>query len=264
MIYDLHNDMLTGLYGSEHSKYLKNVGDAKMILAVWTTKIEGIRRGYFRRLRDSVMPFGEYAFAVEDLHFLDGCPLSVLSEIPLKYVGLTWNFDNALAGGALGNGTLTAKGKQVLSEAKRLGIAVDTAHLNRKSFFRVIDSCKGRVLNSHCCFDAVHSHPRNITDEQIKLLIDRNAVIGMTLESSFLSGGAAGVSDAVRHIDHFVQKFGCDNLALGTDFNGGTPPKELDGYERLQVCLGRALSELGYTEKDIEKIFFKNAYDFFA
>lgn len=269
MIYDLHNDMLTGMPASEYDGYLNRIRKQSVkgvIFAFWTTRLD-ICEGFFKTAAEKLsFPVGgdvSFGYSVEDLHFLDNCSISVLSELPFKYIGLTWNHDNALAGGALGESDLKPLGKRVLVEAKRLKIAVDTAHLNRKSFFSVLENYEGKILNSHCCFDDVNRHARNLTRDQIAKLIERNGIIGVTLHSEFLSKDKAVSEDVVRHIDYFVQNYGYRNLCVGTDFNGGCPPgdlKDYDGFRLLKV----KLLKLGYAQAAIDAIFYGNAAEFFT
>ncbi len=269
MIYDLHNDLLTGVSANEYDGYLARVCKQSVkgiILAFWTTELD-VKEGFFQstvsNIRFDKYKNVEFGYAVEDLHFLENAPLSILSELPFKYVGLTWNYDNALAGGALGTSDLLPLGKRVLKEAERLNIAVDTAHLNEKSFYSVVDSCGGKVMNSHCCFDEVFRHPRNLTARQIQMLVERNGIIGVTLHDKFLSKGEATAESVVRHIDYFVQKFGPNNLCIGSDFNGCRPPEDLceyDGFRLLKI----KLLKLGYTQSAIDGIFYKNAIEFFT
>lgn len=263
LIADLHNDMLTALKAEKYTAYLDGIrGCARPVLAVWSTRLD-VTPGFLKKLT-ALVPKEFARFALEDAHFLEKQSLELLSEIPLLYVGLTWNGDNALAGGAKAGASkgLTERGKAVIREVERLGIAVDTAHLNRKSFFDVLDYAQGKLLCSHCCFDAVRAHSRNLTDEQIGLLISRGGIVGLTLESAFLSESEPTLSDVIRHIDHFVQLFGCNNLAVGTDFNGCNPPKELCDYNAFALLKDK-LGELGYKDEDVQKIFYSNAKKFF-
>lgn len=269
MIYDLHNDLITGdinpsLYGAYLLK-AESEGVRAVILAFWTTRLRGVSADMlnayaerFKRLNSGI----ELSFAMEDLHFITEETLSLLNVIPLKYAGLTWNGDNALAGGALGCQGLTQLGRTVLKECGRLDITVDTAHLNCKSFYEVLQAHEGRVMNSHCCFDAVCSHPRNLDDRQIEALIERGGIIGLTLERSFLTRGRAGLDDVIRHIEHFTQKFGCDNICIGSDFNGSSPPEQISGYEDFRL-VKTGLLKRGYSESGVEKIFYRNAQQFF-
>ncbi|MCL2822123.1 MAG: dipeptidase [Firmicutes bacterium] len=55
------------------------------------------------------------------------------------YASLTWNDQNGLAGGACSDGGLEVKGKRVIDFLVENGIAVDLAHLNRESFFAVLE-----------------------------------------------------------------------------------------------------------------------------
>ena len=100
MIADLHNDMLTALSPREYAGYLDGIREyASPVLAIWSTRLD-VAPGFLKDLVSAVPK--EFArFALEDAHFLGKQSLDLLSEIPLLYAGLTWNDDNALAGGAI-------------------------------------------------------------------------------------------------------------------------------------------------------------------
>ncbi len=198
-----------------------------------------------------------YFLGFENVDFIDDFDL-VLKQKPL-YCSLTWNFENSLAGGCYSKTGLTKKGKELVKFLTGEGIYIDTAHLNKKSFFEVI-KLTDKIINSHTCFNGVFKHQRNIDDTQIKEIISRNGLVGLTLVSSFLGGKE--LKEVVKHIDYFVTKFGEKNICLGTDFYGTLNlPREIKNYSSL-ILLKNALLEYGYNLNSIENIFHKNLANF--
>ena len=101
-----------------------------------------------------------------------------------------------------------------------------------------------------------------MTKEQIAYIIEKNGIIGITFVSEFLSCRKAKVDDIVRHIDYFVQRFGVNNLAIGTDFFGTTPVNGILNYSNFSKIFDRLIS-LGYSQENIDRISYKNAQEFF-
>lgn len=269
MIADLHNDLLTSkLNVRQRTEYLNNAfesGLKKVILAVWATK----EYCSFERVMTeiSVLPGVDRSrllYSIEDLHFVNEKNIHKISMLPLSACTLTWNNENALGGGALSDAGLTKLGAEVLKKMKTNSIALDTAHLNKKTFFDAVEKFDGRIINSHTCFDGVYSHPRNITDEQINLIIQRGGIIGLTIVPAFLTEKkATSIEDVARHIDYFVSTFGDSNLCFGTDYFGTDAfPENLQDYSGFSVLGGR-LKKLGYSQKSINNLFFGNFERFF-
>ena len=81
---------------------------------------------------------------------------------------------------------LTEFGKQVVAECNRVGIMVDISHASDKSFFDVIDATKAPIIASHSSVRAICDHPRNLTDEMLKVLAENKGVIQICFVSSFV------------------------------------------------------------------------------
>ena len=109
----------------------------------------------------------------------------------------------------------------------------------------------------------MYKHKRNISSETIKEIIIRNGIIGLTLVGYFLCEKTATIDSVIKHIEYFLQKFGDDNLCIGTDFNGTDYlPINLSTYKDLKNLKNKLL-KLGYGFKTIDKIFNKNATKYF-
>jgi membrane dipeptidase len=134
--------------------------------------------------------------------------------------------------------------------------------LNRKTFFDVIEKAE-RVLVSHACFDKLRSHKRNITEEQIRVVVEKNGVIGLTFVRGFLTDkNEANIDDLVAHIDYFCSKFSFRNLAIGTDFFGtDNGVKGVGDYSDFYK-INNALKGIGYKDSVIDDIMTRNAQRF--
>jgi len=64
----------------------------------------------------------------------------------------------------------------------------------------------------------------------------------------------------VAHVKHMFQKGGEDFVAIGTDFDGfhGAARMEIENIGEIDV-LKEALLKNGFTERQVEKIWYRNA-----
>ena len=205
---------------------------------------------------------------IEDAWFITAQNIDDLINLKPFSVGLTWNTNNNLAGGANGNGTLTPLGRAVIEKLIANNIIIDLAHLNRPSFYEVatiLTSRNQKLLCTHTCFDEINPHPRSLIHHQVKTIVDSSGLIGLTLVSDFLTTKKRStLHDVYTHIKYFIKNFGTDNIAIGTDFFGTTHlPKGLTKYKHLKR-LEKLLSKHGLDNTTTDKIFRTNAKRFFG
>ena len=113
-------------------------------------------------------------------------------------------------------------------------------------------------------------HQRQFSDEQLKLIIERDGVIGSAfdvwmLKPGFIKGSSnedVFIDHVIDHVDHVCQLAGnSSHAAIGTDLDGGfgrdQSPCDLDTIADLQQ-LPAKLATRGYSEGDIENIMYKN------
>ncbi len=152
----------------------------------------------------------------------DAMKLRLFYRLGVRSFGLTWNYANLLADGALetrGAG-LTTFGKHVVQELNTLHVWTDVSHLNERSFWDVIEIAKNPIA-SHSNCTKLCQHPRNLNDEQLRALIKRNSMIGVTFVPQFLtSEKKAHIADIVRHIEYICSLGGENNIGFGSDFDG--------------------------------------------
>lgn len=198
----------------------------------------------------------ENASPVTDIEFVDR-----LADDGIRSATLTWNGENTLAGGAYTDVGLKPFGRQVIEKFNMKHIACDLSHLNRKSFFEAGEIAEF-VFASHTCCDKTHKHIRNLTDDQIKYIVNRGGVIGLCFYPDFL--GTKYVFEGVwRHINHLLNMGYENSICIGSDFDGAVMSEELDGVDKVPH-LYNFLSERGIPENILDKIFFKNAHNFLS
>lgn len=175
------------------------------------------------------------------------------------------------------DGPLTPAGRELLKEFTRVGMILDATHLSDTSFFEALDIYDGPVLASHHNCRALVPGDRQLTDEQIRLLIQRNAIIGAVFDAWMLYPGwkrgvtqpeVVSIEAAADHVDHICQIAGNTNhCALGTDLDGGfgneQTPRDVDTITDIHK-LEEIFARRGYKPDDIDGIFFGNALRFFS
>lgn len=196
---------------------------------------------------------------------LDG--LTHLYNRGVKLITLTWNSPNEIASGAFSEGGFTSFGKDFVKLAEEYGIILDVSHLNRESFYDFIKISNKPFVASHSNADIVENpkgRKRNLTDEQIRLIKERNGIIGLNFCRNFLeSDGFLGIDSFVRQIDYFLS-LGCENnIALGSDYDGCSIHSDFAGVEKL-FSVYNILAEKGYSRELLDKIFYENAHRFFS
>ena len=120
-------------------------------------------------------------------------------------------------------------------------------------------------MASHSCCRALCDHFRNLTDDQIRMMIQYGGFIGVNFYPAFLSEDKeADTVTLAQHIDHICQLGGADIVGFGSDFDGiERYPEDLRHPGQMENLL-RALRNYGYNEEAIEKIAGQNLLDYFA
>ncbi|MDU4961185.1 MAG: dipeptidase [Sporomusaceae bacterium] len=187
--------------------------------------------------------------------------LQVVRELGVRLITLTWNYPNEIGypnhEWQYSRQGLTAFGRDVVEEMNRLGLVVDVSHLSDQGVFDVARICRRPFIASHSNARAIAVHSRNLTDEMIRIIAGSGGVVGLNLCPEFL-GGDSGIGAMVSHVRHIINTGGSDCAALGTDFDGIEPPRELADIGQIGR-LARALEQAGLTETEREKFFWRNA-----
>lgn len=205
--------------------------------------------------------------------------LRQLHALGVRMMTLTWNYENQLASpnAVPGGGWpcppntetgLKPLGFEFLAEMERLHITVDVSHLSDKGFWDVAEHSTRPFAASHSNCRALVPHCRNLTDEMIRAMAQRGCIAGLNYYGAFLDNQPSAeqcrstAALAAKHAAHFKQVGGVEMIALGSDFDG------IDGQLEMKNCadlplLEAALHAEGFTESEIEAVFYKNALRFF-
>lgn len=179
----------------------------------------------------------------------------------VRVVGLAWNTGNQYSGGTNDDRGVSAEGRELLEAMHEHGILCDVSHLNRRAVDDVLLTAKGPVVASHSNADAVHPHRRNLLDEHVRAIADREGIVCVVLYDGFLRDGKSSIDDVVAHIDHFVSVAGPEHVGIGSDIDGGFGTDKVpDGIDTVADLpkIGEALLARGYSEKDARGILGEN------
>ena len=156
---------------------------------------------------------------------------------------------------------LTEYGIEMVKEMEKLGIIIDVSHLSDKGFYDVLENTTKPFVASHSNARSVCPVVRNMTDDMILKLAERGGVMGINYCADFVNdveeNNFAYVKDMVKHIKYIKDLAGIDCIGLGSDFDGIGSNIEMNSCDKLNL-LQEALEDEGFTQEEIEKIFYKN------
>ena len=172
----------------------------------------------------------------------------------LSILGLTWSYSNIFAGSSGDGGKgVTVEGHKLLKLAEELGIVIDVSHASRETTLAVCKGSKVPVIASHSDCHAIQSHPRNLTDEEIRCIAKTGGVIGVNFHAPFVGRGA-NVKKVADHLEHFASVGGYQVVALGSDFDGYIrKPKGLENASKLPD-LWKELKSRGWTQQQLNDL----------
>lgn len=114
---------------------------------------------------------------------------------------------------------ITPKGRLLLKKMAEMGVMLDLSHLNDKSFWGAIDAYPGPgVFASHSNARSVCNIPRNLNDNQIHAIAERDGVIGLNAFSAFVNPESPGVDSFIDHAIYIADLVGTRHLSFGFDF----------------------------------------------
>lgn len=198
-------------------------------------------------------------------------------EYGLRALGPAHYGPGRFAHGTDASAPLNAQGKELIRKMDELGIILDTTHLCDLAFWEALEIYQGPVWASHNNCRALVDHNRQFSDEMIKALIDRGAVIGAAMDAWMLSPNwergkstpqekNVTLSTVLDHMDHICQIAGnANHIGIGSDLDGafGTEqcPEDINTIKDLDK-LADLLSIRGYSNQDINKIINGNWLNF--
>lgn len=184
----------------------------------------------------------------------------------VRLFGLTWNHENLIAYPHCGQGQHGLKpfGWNVVRTCEELGIAVDVAHLGEGGFWDLIFNADKPIMTSHSCCRKLRNHTRNLTDDQIRALIDMGGWMGINFYTAFLTDAKDATAETVvDHIAHVADLGGIENVGFGSDFDGiDVAPIDVRHPGEIPNLI-RALEKRGFSQAEIEGIAGQNFLKYF-
>lgn len=114
---------------------------------------------------------------------------------------------------------LTATGRLAIRAMNRERIVIDLSGVGPRSSLDAMAESEHPVIFSHSNARAVHDHPMNLGDEQLRACAELGGVVGISAFPAYLSANSRPtLDDVLQHLDHIVSTAGIDHAALGLDF----------------------------------------------
>jgi membrane dipeptidase len=177
------------------------------------------------------------------------------------------------ANGTDSSGSLNEMGRSLLKEMESLNMILDATHLCDDAFWDSMEFYHGSIWASHNNCRAIVDHNRQFSDDMIKALIQKDAVIGGALDAwMMVPNWQRGISDPkemncnlekmIDQMDHICQIAGnANHVGIGTDLDGAYGkeqcPYDVETIADLQI-VPTLLTKRGYTQIEIEKVMHGN------
>ena len=191
----------------------------------------------------------------------------------LRAVGPAHYGPGVYAQGTNATGVMGPRGHELLREMERLGIILDATHLCDDSFRDALDHFRGPVWASHSNCRALVDHNRQFSDDQIRELIARGAVVGAAFDAwmivpNWVRGSSTPESAGVTlervldHVDHICQIAGnARHCMIGSDLDGAFGREQCPSDVETIADLAKIpdlLRNRGYADEDVRGIMHGN------
>jgi membrane dipeptidase len=190
-------------------------------------------------------------------------------DLGLRMIGLAWA-GTRYSGGTGDPGPLTEEGRQLISAMADFNFILDLSHMDEAAALEALDRYGGPLMVTHANCAALlqgYENNRHVPDRVIRSLIERNGVMGVIPNNTFLKVGwlrkngrreEVPLDMLIAHIDHICQLSGnAKHAAIGSDFDGGfglqSIPHGLDSIADLQL-IASGLMARGYSEADAANV----------
>ncbi|KAF5850122.1 hypothetical protein GGP41_002407 [Bipolaris sorokiniana] len=232
---------------------------------------------------------------IEGLHQIGNSisTLRLYHQLGVRYATLTWNCHNKYADAAIETASdwtpliakphwhgLSPAGRDLVKEMNRLGMLVDLAHVSQDTMRDVLvgngaPGWNGSIappIFSHSSAYAICPHPRNVPDDILQLVKQRNSLVMVNFNPDFVSCKASKTPNSfpefvpenntlahvVRHIKHIGELIGYDHVGLGTDYDGiEETPVGLEDVSKFPDLIAELLRQ-GVSDEDAAKIAGRN------
>ena len=197
------------------------------------------------------------------------------ARLGARYLTLTWNRTTEWADSATDDavhGGLSDFGRDVVREMNRIGMLVDLAHVAPSTMRDALDASTRPVMVSHSGAWELCHHPRNVPDDVLATIGERDGIVMVAFVPSFLTeerhawvlAGEEGdpppvrVTDVADHLDHMREVAGVHSVGIGADYDGtDSMPIGLDDVSGYPMLFDE-LTHRGWSEQELLGLAHKN------
>lgn len=196
-------------------------------------------------------------------------------QLGVRLITLTWNYPNEIGTPNIlywdkekhileeNQTSLTKFGFECIQRMSELHMIIDLSHASDQVAKDILDSSAQGIVASHSNARKLTPHPRNLSDELIQKIADKNGLIGINFFDQFLklkqpTNLPAAISE---HLWYMYQLVGEDSLCFGSDFDGIPVHADLNDVNSFPKII-QSLKQKGFSSRQIEKISYLNAENF--
>ncbi len=161
-------------------------------------------------------------YSFEGVAMLEDKPdrIELFRNLGVRVMQLSYNQVSPFGAGVLApaDAGLTTLGRDAVTKMNTLGVALDLSHANPKTTAEAMAASQKAVVMTHGGCTAVHGHPRNKTDDQLRALAEKGGVFGIyDLPYLTPSPRQPTLDDYVEHMTHALSVAGEDHVGIGSD-----------------------------------------------
>ncbi|WP_304232272.1 dipeptidase [Jiulongibacter sediminis] len=215
----------------------------------------------------------EGADSIVDIDYLE-----ILYNQGLRAIGLSHYGKGVYAYGTDSDGRLPKIGKELIKKVTELGIILDLTHLSDKCFYDALGQHDGAVWASHHMVRRITPHNRQLSDDMIESILERDGMIGMALDAwmivpNWIRGYSTPkrkkvtVDRVIDHMLHIANIAGSTkNIMIGSDLDGAfgfeQTPIGVRSIADIKRKFPEAMAKRGLKEDEIKGILSQNGIDF--
>jgi membrane dipeptidase len=146
--------------------------------------------------------------------------LETFRRLGVRIMQLTYNNRSYFGDGCLepADAGLSRAGRTLIERMNALGVAVDLGHAGMRTTAEAIAASKMPALITHSGCRALHDHPRNQPDVNLKTLADRGGVVGIYFMPYLVASPIVPTAEhVIDHLAHALDVAGTEHVGIGSD-----------------------------------------------